>query len=184
MIYYTQVGSPLGPLLLTSNGRSLTGLYLEGQKNGPQQTAAWQEAGHIELFTQVREQLIDYFGHQRQSFTLPLETQGTKFQQSVWQTLCQIPFGETISYGELAQIIGKPTASRAVGAANGRNPIAIVIPCHRVIGRNGKLTGYAGGAGRKQWLLDHEQGITRISRDFSVDLDRFSVDRSMPLLHR
>lgn len=157
MMYYNWIDSPLGALLLTSDGQSLTGLYLNGQKHFPQQTEDWQEAKDVDPLGQAEAQLSEYFAHQRHSFDLPLEPQGTDFQKQVWQCLRHIPFGETISYGDLAQQIGKPHASRAVGAANGRNPIAIVVPCHRVIAASGQLTGYAGGLERKRWLLQHEQ---------------------------
>jgi methylated-DNA-[protein]-cysteine S-methyltransferase len=156
-MYYTWVESPLGRLLLTSDGASLTGLYLQGQKSLPQQPSGWQETPRLDLLVQTQIQLEEYFTHQRQQFDLPLASNGTPFQQQVWLQLRQIPFGETISYGTLAARLGKPTASRAVGAANGQNPISIVVPCHRVIAANGALTGYAGGIDRKQWLLQHEQ---------------------------
>lgn len=156
MVYYTWINSPLGSLLLTSNGRSLTGLYLKGQRYFPHQTLDWCKAEQVEPFGQAQEQLIEYFAHQRQSFNLPIDLRGTSFQQQVWQRLLQIPFGKTISYKALAEMVGKPTASRAVGTANGRNPISIVVPCHRVVACNGNLTGYAGGLDRKQWLLKHE----------------------------
>ena len=156
--YYKWIDGPLGAVLLTSNGESLTGLYLHGQKHFPEKTADWQTAEQLAPFVQAEAQLAEYFAHQRQRFALALDPPGTVFQKQVWQRLRQIPFGETISYGALAQMIGQPTASRAVGAANGRNPIAIIVPCHRVIASSGKLTGYAGGLDRKQWLLQHEQG--------------------------
>ncbi|MEO0535525.1 MAG: methylated-DNA--[protein]-cysteine S-methyltransferase [Cyanobacteria bacterium P01_A01_bin.123] len=158
MIYYKWMDSPLGLLMMTANGRSLTGLYIQGQKHFPQQTEVWCKAGDVEPFVQVQAQLAEYFAHERQEFDLSLEPEGTDFQKRVWQLLHQIPFGETISYGTLAEMTGNPSASRAVGAANGRNPISIIVPCHRVIAANGKLTGYAGGINRKQWLLEHEQG--------------------------
>jgi methylated-DNA-[protein]-cysteine S-methyltransferase len=157
MIYYQWFESPVGRLLLTSDGEALTGLYLQEQKYFPTQTEDWQIAESLTLFRQTELQLTEYFAHQRQSFDLPLNLQGTVFQQQVWQLLTQIPFGETITYGTLAKRTGHPTASRAVGAANGRNPISIIVPCHRVIASNGALTGYAGGVNRKQWLLEHEQ---------------------------
>jgi methylated-DNA-[protein]-cysteine S-methyltransferase len=162
MIDYRWVESPLGLLLLTYEGRSLTGLYLKGQKHFPQQNLSqathWREAeaSNPDL-NQAEAQLAEYFAGQRQRFDLPLAPLGTAFQKRVWQLLQQIPFGETRSYGELAKMLGQPTASRAVGAANGRNPISIVVPCHRVIGLSGKLTGYAGGLNRKEWLLAHER---------------------------
>ena len=111
------------------------------------------------LLTEAVNQLRQYFAGERQTFALPLAAAGTPFQQQVWQQLTQIPFGHTQSYGELAQRLGNKNAMRAVGAANGRNPIAIIVPCHRVIGADGKLTGYAGGLDRKIWLLQHEQRV-------------------------
>ena len=161
MIYYRWLDSPLGRLLLTSDGKSLTGLYLQGQKHFPGQIAGWQQAEQVDPFGQVQVQLQEYFAHQRQQFDVPIQLQGTDFQRQVWHLLCQIPYGETISYGELAQAIQQPTAARAVGAANGRNPIAVIVPCHRVIASSGKLTGYAGGLNRKQWLLGHERAVHR-----------------------
>lgn len=111
------------------------------------------------LLQEAAEQLRQYFAGERQTFNLPLAAPGTTFQQQVWHQLRQIPFGHTQSYGELAQRLGNKNAMRAVGAANGRNPIAIIVPCHRVIGADGKLTGYAGGLDRKIWLLQHEQRV-------------------------
>lgn len=156
-MYYRWIDSSVGRLLLTSEGRSLTGLYLEGQKHFPSLTPAWTAGPDLDILVQTQQQLAEYFAHQRQRFDLPLNPHGTEFQQRVWQHLHEIPFGETISYGTLAQRLGQPNASRAVGAANGRNPISIVVPCHRVVASNGKLTGYAGGVDRKLWLLQHEQ---------------------------
>ncbi|MGK2913311.1 MAG: methylated-DNA--[protein]-cysteine S-methyltransferase [Porticoccaceae bacterium] len=103
-------------------------------------------------------QLRDYFEGRRRDFDLPLNPAGTVFQQAVWRALCAVPYGDTASYGDIAAAVGNPKGSRAVGLANGRNPIAIVIPCHRIIGRDGSLTGYGGGLDRKRWLLAHEQG--------------------------
>lgn len=162
MTYYKWLESPVGELLLTSDGRSLTGLYLKGQKHFPTITADWQEAPEACPFLQATQQLREYFSHQRQHFDLPLSPEGTDFQQQVWQQLSTIPFGETISYGTIARALGQPTASRAVGAANGRNPISIIVPCHRVVAANGNLTGYAGGTDRKQWLLEHEKATDQL----------------------
>jgi O-6-methylguanine DNA methyltransferase len=113
-------------------------------------------SGHPVL-TQARKQLAEYFAGKRTDFDLPLSATGTEFQESVWRALQEIPYGRTVSYGKIATRIGRPAAVRAVGAANGANPIAIVIPCHRVIGADGSLTGYGGGEPRKKWLLDHER---------------------------
>lgn len=162
MNLYCHLDSPIGTLLLTSDGVSLTGLYMEMRGNQPTATPAagadWIEApGREPLATTVR-QLREYFAGQRREFDLPLHIQGTPFQRRVWRELTAIPFGETRSYGQLARRLEQPGASRAVGLANGRNPIAIVVPCHRVIGANGALTGFGGGLERKQWLLSHEAG--------------------------
>jgi methylated-DNA-[protein]-cysteine S-methyltransferase len=151
------IDSPVGRILLTANDRALTGLYLEDQKYFPQLAESTGEGSRSAILDLAETQLAEYFALQRQQFDLPVAPEGTEFQKQVWQLLQQIPFGETISYGKLAQWYGQPHASRAVGAANGRNPISIVVPCHRVIAANGKLTGYAGGLDRKQWLLQHEK---------------------------
>jgi len=112
-----------------------------------------------------KQQLIEYFSGQRQVFTVPLDPQGTEFQQSVWGCLTKIPFGTVTSYGEIAKMLDKPKASQAVGGANGRNPITLIVPCHRVIGGDGSLTGYAGGIERKLWLLNHEGVEVKQSND-------------------
>ncbi|GGO66424.1 methylated-DNA--[protein]-cysteine S-methyltransferase [Bowmanella pacifica] len=115
------------------------------------------EAQQTPLLNLATEQLAGYFDGQRQVFDLPLAAQGTSFQQQVWNALLSIPFGQTASYLDIARKIGNPAAVRAVGAANGKNPLSVVVPCHRIIGSNGTLTGYAGGLERKAWLLQHEQ---------------------------
>jgi len=154
--YFTTLSSPVGDLLLTSDGARLTGLYLE--EHGGGQTAApspdWRR--DEAPFREAATQLAEYFEGVRQSFSLPLAAVGTDFQRRVWAALAVIPFGETRSYGEIANAIGQPGSARAVGLANGQNPISIVVPCHRVIGANGTLTGYGGGLDRKRWLLEHE----------------------------
>lgn len=153
-IYYSTMPSPIGELLLTTDGEHLTGLYMEAHKGGTTVQSDWC---HDDVaLERAREQLQAYFEGELQVFDLPVEAAGTPFQKRVWRALCDIPYGETISYGELARRIGQPTASRAVGLANGQNPVSIIVPCHRVIGANGKLTGYGGGLPRKQWLLAHE----------------------------
>lgn len=154
VIYETIVPSPIGDLLLIGNGRALTGLYMEQRRHGPPEQARRRDHGP---FAEVREQLDAYFAGERQAFDVALELTGSEFQRQVWQALCEIPFAVTESYGQLAERIGRPSASRAVGAANGRNPVSIIVPCHRVIGHNGSLTGYGGGMERKRWLLEHEQ---------------------------
>lgn len=160
MIYYTYLESPIGRLLLTSDGTSLTGLYMEPHRHGPTSTEGWMRDDEAAPFPTARKQLEAYFAGELQEFDVPLAPQGTPFQQRVWNELCNIPFGQTWSYGELARRIGQPTASRAVGLANGKNPISVIVPCHRVIGANGKLVGYGGGLDRKSTLLQLERSGT------------------------
>ncbi|MFL5327315.1 MAG: methylated-DNA--[protein]-cysteine S-methyltransferase [Gemmataceae bacterium] len=145
-----RLSSPIGELLLTSDGTALTGIYMEPHP------AIEGECPPDELLQSAAVQLKEYFLGQRRAFDLPLRLEGTAFQQQVWKALCEIPYGTTISYAELARRIGNPKACRAVGLANGRNPVGIVVPCHRVIGANGTLTGYGGGLDRKEFLLDWE----------------------------
>jgi methylated-DNA-[protein]-cysteine S-methyltransferase len=158
---HTVVESPVGPLTLVAADGALVGLYMDEQRHRPP-TEKFGDRD-AEVFDDAIRQLRAYFGGERTTFDLRLSPQGTPFQQRVWAALCDIPYGTTVSYGELAHRIGQPTASRAVGLANGRNPIGIVVPCHRVIGASGKLTGYGGGLERKQFLLDLEQGVGRIA---------------------
>src|SRR6185295_6172208 len=153
-VYYTYIECPLGRMVVEGDGHFVTGLYLPQHKGWPGPDASWHQADP--LFVAVREQLAEYFAGERQQFDVPLKLAGTQFQQRVWQELMKIPFGTTITYAELARRVGNPNASRAVGHANGRNPISIIVPCHRVIGAAGKLTGYAGGLDKKQWLLAWE----------------------------
>ena len=155
MNVYAVVSSPIGELLLVSDTESLIGLYTPGHGRHP--APDWtHDPGHPVLAT-TRVQLIEYFVGTRRAFDLPLASTGTAFQEAVWKGLRDIEYGHTESYFQLATRIGSPTAVRAVGAANGRNPISIVVPCHRVIGADGSLTGYAGGIEAKRWLLDHER---------------------------
>ncbi len=155
---YTYIESPLGRLLVRGDGEFVTGLFMRGHKGSPGPEASWEESDAP--FAAVREQLAEYFAGERQQFDVPLKMVGTPFQRRVWQELVRIPFGTTITYGQLAQRVGQPTASRAVGHANSRNPISIIVPCHRVIGADGKLTGYAGGVDKKRWLLAWERSTT------------------------
>ncbi|HEV3138369.1 MAG TPA: methylated-DNA--[protein]-cysteine S-methyltransferase [Pirellulales bacterium] len=156
--YYSYIDWPLGRLFLRGDGQFLTGLFMQPHKGGRAPDGSWQQSDAP--FTAVREQLAEYFAGERQQFDVPIKLAGTPFQQCVWQELVRIPFGTSISYGQLAQRVGKPTASRAVGQANGRNPISIIVPCHRVIGADGKLTGYGGGVDKKKWLLGWERSAT------------------------
>ncbi len=152
--YFTTLDSPIGELLLTSDGSALTGLFMPSQKHAREARSDWRRDPAV--FRVAREQLAAYFASDLHEFDLPLAPAGTEFQRTVWCALHGISFGRTESYGALARRIGAPKASRAVGLANGRNPISIVVPCHRVIGADGSLTGYGGGIERKRWLLAHE----------------------------
>jgi methylated-DNA-[protein]-cysteine S-methyltransferase len=156
--WITTFDSPVGPLLLISNGASLTGLHTDNDKHRPAVRPEWVCNQSAEPFGQTIAQLEAYFSGTLTAFDLPLAAEGTEFQKKVWRELCNIPFGATISYGELARRIGRPTASRAVGHCNARNPISIIVPCHRVIGADSSLTGYAGGLDRKRALLALEAG--------------------------
>ncbi|HWB08932.1 MAG TPA: methylated-DNA--[protein]-cysteine S-methyltransferase [Pirellulales bacterium] len=152
--YYTIVPSPVDDLLLVSDGEALTGLYMEetcGAKTV--EPAGKKDPGP---FREVKRQLSAYFAGELRQFDLPIRLAGTEFQKIVWAALRDLQFGQRVSYGELARRIGRPSASRAVGLANGRNPVGIIVPCHRVIGASGSLVGYGGGLHRKQWLLEHE----------------------------
>lgn len=152
---FTTVPSPLGDLLLTGHDGDLTGIYLTPHRRRPEVGPGWRpDEGALEP---VVEQLQQYFAGTRTSFDLPLAPRGTPFQRQVWQELAKIPYGNTISYKELAARVGNPKAARAVGMANGRNPISIVVPCHRVISADGRSGGYAAGADRKTWLLEMER---------------------------
>ena len=148
-----RVTSPIGMLTLTSNGTALTQLVISRENDIDGETVPTEVDP---VLAAAREQLEAYFDMRLTNFDLPLEPRGTEFQRRVWDSLKAIPFGETISYAELARRIENPKAVRAVGAANGRNPLMIIVPCHRVIGADGSLTGFGGGIDRKRWLLDHE----------------------------
>ncbi|MDA8400397.1 MAG: methylated-DNA--[protein]-cysteine S-methyltransferase [Actinomycetota bacterium] len=156
MTHYRNVDSPIGRLALAGQGDYLTHLVLEHTAHPPLSQSQWIE--DTEAFPNVVSQLEAYFAGELTDFDVALRPTGTNFQRQVWDALCEIPYGETRSYGDIACRIGKPAAARAVGMANGRNPIAIIVPCHRVIGTNGSLTGYAGGLDVKRVLLQLETG--------------------------
>jgi methylated-DNA-[protein]-cysteine S-methyltransferase len=163
-ILYTSLDSPVGALVLTSDGEAITGLFMDKYQGEPFSIGDW--ARDDGLFREAADQLRAYFAGELTDFDLPIATGGAPFQQRVWAELRKIPYGSTISYGELARRIGNPKASRAVGSANGDNPISIIIPCHRVIGSNGKLTGYGGGIERKKFLLEFEaETLAKQDRD-------------------
>ena len=156
-VLWTCLESPLGPVHLVAADGELRGVYLPEQR--------WQPRGRERdddpILRLAGAQLREYFAGARRRFDLPLGPQGTQFQRAVWSALAEIGFGETRSYGELARALGRPTAARAVGAANGHNPLSIVVPCHRVVGSDRRLVGYAGGLACKQWLLAHEARLVR-----------------------
>jgi methylated-DNA-[protein]-cysteine S-methyltransferase len=150
---------PMGTMIVAATDRGIAGVWFEGQKHLPEH-ASWPFDESDELLRQAIAQLDDYFAGRRASFDLPLDLQaGTPFQQSVWKALLAIPHGATTNYGALSREMGVPAAARAVGAAVGRNPVSIVVPCHRVLGSGGSLTGYAGGLERKSALLKLEGAI-------------------------
>ena len=174
---YTYIDSPLCRIMVLGDREFVTGLYMPGHKGRPGLDPSWKLTE--EPFSAIREQLAEYFAGRRQEFSVPLKLVGTPFQRSVWQELLQIPFGSTISYAELARRIDQPTASRAVGNANGRNPVSILVPCHRVIGANGQLTGYGGGIDRKQWLIEWERRPAALQ---SAELPN-ALDSQRPITH-
>jgi methylated-DNA-[protein]-cysteine S-methyltransferase len=158
---WMEVPSPIGPIRLTEAGNALTGVFMLKHKHGPAGFSP-EERGDSPLLEEAARQLAAYFDGTLTKFDLPLVPEGSDFQRQVWDELRRIPFGETTSYMELAKRIGDTRHVRAVGAANGRNPISIIIPCHRVVGSDGSLVGYGGGLERKRWLLDHEIRVTGV----------------------
>ncbi len=159
---YKVMDSPVGKLKMVASEKGLVAILWENDKPTRVPLSEMMEDSRQKILVETERQLSEYFAGKRQAFDLPLDMRGTQFQKDVWEALLAIPFGETRSYGELAKKLGSPTASRAVGAANGRNPISIVVPCHRVIGASGKLTGFAGGLDVKERLLGLERGKTKL----------------------
>lgn len=157
---HTVIDSPIGPLTLVEIDGALAGLYMPGHAPAPDPSILGDRRDGI--LADVVAQLAEYFALGRTGFDVALKPRGTPFQLAVWEELRAIPYGETRTYGEIAVALGRPGASRAVGLANGRNPISIIVPCHRVIGASGKLTGYAGGVERKAYLLDLERGTSGV----------------------
>lgn len=153
---YTTLDSPIGELLLLGDDAALHGLYMQNGRKPTAIAPEWQRSSGP--FADVAAQLGEYFRGERVSFDVPLVMHGTRFERLVWRALHEIPYGQTASYGEIARSIGHPSAARAVGLTNARNPISTIVPCHRVIGANGSLTGYGGGLERKRLLLELEQG--------------------------
>jgi len=154
-IFYSYYQSPIGKLLMLAENDMLTNLDLELEQTAP--NPKWIENNALPLFIQVKQALDRYFNGEKETFsTIPLAPKGTDFQQRIWQALRQIAYGQTASYSGLAELINNPKAVRAVGGAVGSNPISIIIPCHRVLGAAGQMTGYAAGIDKKMWLLEHE----------------------------
>lgn len=165
---FARFPSPVGELVLTSSDAGLTGIYFGTSRHGPPplESPDWVEddgrGPASAILARTRLQLEEYFAGTRTTFDVPLEATGTTFEQRVWGALRAIPYGTTTSYGALARQLGDPRATRAVGAANGKNPIPIIVPCHRVVGARGELTGFGGGIDRKRWLLEHEGALMRL----------------------
>jgi methylated-DNA-[protein]-cysteine S-methyltransferase len=155
-LVFKHMPSPVGRLKLVAGDAGLVAILWEDDHPDRVRLGAMRETADHSILAETESQLGDYFAGRRQTFSVPLAFRGSAFQKQVWEALLTIPFGETRTYGAIARQIGRPSASRAVGAANGRNPISIVAPCHRVVGSNGALTGFAGGLAAKQHLLDHE----------------------------
>ena len=156
-MYYDQIASPLGPLVLASDGAALTGVWFDGQRYQPPIGEGWQRRRDLPILRRSAAELAEYFAGERREFGLTLAPSGTPFQRAVWDAIASVPCGETITYSDLAARARQPRAIRAAGAATGRNPLSIVIPCHRIVGANGALTGYAGGLERKRALLALER---------------------------
>ncbi|MFP4334294.1 MAG: methylated-DNA--[protein]-cysteine S-methyltransferase [Wenzhouxiangella sp.] len=152
--------SPLGPLLMAENPAGLAGVWFVDQRHFPGMAGHWT-VRRTPLLAAAESQVLAYLAGERRAFELPLAPHGTPFQRAVWAALRTIPYGRSASYGDIARALGRPAAARAVGAAVGRNPLSMIIPCHRVVGSNGALTGYAGGLARKRWLLAMEAGDAR-----------------------
>ncbi|MDH5832604.1 methylated-DNA--[protein]-cysteine S-methyltransferase [Luteimonas kalidii] len=161
----TFIDSPVGPLFVAADDAGLRAIEFRDNRHPVRRDGDWQP-GDSAMLQRARTQLEEYFAGERRSFDLPLSPRGTDFQRTVWTTLASIPYGETISYAQLATRVGRPSASRAVGAANGRNPLPIVLPCHRVIGADGALTGFGGGLPTKHYLLALEGALPREARLF------------------
>lgn len=156
-VRHSVIDSPIGPLTVVASGETLVGLHMADQRHRPAQGSFGPEVP--DALPTVTDQLTAYFDGRLTEFDVPLAPTGTAFQLAVWAALRTIPYAATASYGSVAAAVGRPGAFRAVGLANGRNPVAIIVPCHRVIGADGSLTGYGGGLERKRWLLDHEATV-------------------------
>ena len=158
---HTRLETPLGPMLLVSDGEAITGFYYADEPHLPAASKNWVHRPDAAIFVRTEQQLREFAAGTRREFDLPVRLSGTPFQKTIWEIIASIPFGETISYSELAGRAGRPKAVRAAGAATGQNPVSWIVPCHRVVGKNGTLTGYAGGLNRKTTLLRFEAARKR-----------------------
>ena len=165
MRYCDTFESPHGQMLLVATEVGVSGVYFDGQKYFPETAKAWKRDARHAPLKHAKRELAEYFAGTRKRFEVALDPDGTSFQRTVWKAISTVSFGETISYGELARRAGCPGSARAAGAATGRNPIGIIVPCHRIVGSNGDLTGYAGGLARKRALLALEAGAARHTAD-------------------
>ena len=159
VLYFDCVPTSLGTMVLASDGDALTGAWFDGQRHQPPIAASWQRHRNVPVLQRAAIELAEYFAGERTEFALSLAPSGTPFQREVWQAIAAVPYGETIAYRDLAAAIGRPASIRAAAAATGRNPLSIVIPCHRIVGADGALTGYAGGIERKRTLLALERRV-------------------------
>jgi methylated-DNA-[protein]-cysteine S-methyltransferase len=159
--YYSIVNSPVGELMLAADASALTGLYFFGRDHIPSASDQWTLKPRHPILLQAATQLEEYFAGKRTRFSIPLHLTGTDFQEKVWQEIALIPYGQTISYSELAERAGAPQAIRAAGTTTGRNPVSIIVPCHRVMGKNGSMSGFAGGLEKKQYLLQLENAVPK-----------------------
>ena len=155
MLAYDQFETPQGTMLATATDNGLAGVYFKGQKHFPKQRD-WRRDARHPVLRQAKRELAEYFAGRRKRFDVALDPQGSVFQRSIWKAISKVGFGRTLTYGELAQRAGHPGSARAAGAATGRNPLSIIVPCHRIMGADGSLTGYAGGLSRKRALLEFE----------------------------
>ena len=167
LLTFTRLRTPIGELVITASDTAITGVFFPTSRRGPAPThqAGWVEATEgpaAELLARARQQLEEYFARTRTTFDLPLEALGSAFEHRVWNALRQIPYGTTTSYGAIAKQLGDRAATRAVGLANAKNPIPIIVPCHRVVGSKGELTGFGGGLDTKRWLLEHEGAMLEL----------------------
>jgi methylated-DNA-[protein]-cysteine S-methyltransferase len=152
-IYFDRIPSPLGPIVVAADAAALIGVWFDGQRHQPAVDGRWQRRHDLPVLRRAAAELAEYFAGARTRFEVPLAPSGTAFQRAVWNAIATVPYGETIAYRALAARAGRPDGARAAGAATGRNPLSIVVPCHRIVGAGGALTGYAGGLERKRALL-------------------------------